>query len=275
MGIGMLDLERGYLNKWEMYKALQGEQIGPCRLPVTQGLSGSSLGVMLKKFRKVYVKPIDSWGGNFVSVVAFESGKYSWTMQQHSQQQYPTLSKLMQDLSAAYAHQICIVQQAAPLLGYQGRPFDIRVHMQRNTDDSWIYAGALVRAGGAKSIVSNVGISDGAVLPLENVLLAVLAKPKARRIPVKLENIGYSIAGLLDNYRDFNEIGIDLGVDRDGQLWLIEVNTDDALGAPSHEIFADLPDPTIYKQLRHRAESRQMAMAKSLLEAFFLVEDNN
>lgn len=273
MGIGMLNTERGYLDKWQMYKALLGERVGPCQLPMTEWYSRQSVSTMLNKFGKVYTKPIDTWGGHLVSLITFQAGTYVWAMQQRNVRTYQTLSDLMSEMSEIYGPHDCIVQEAAPLARYKGRPFDIRVHMQRDEGGSWNYAGDLVRVGGANAQVSNVGASDGSVHLLTDVLDDILPKTKVCRVQRKLETIGYTIADLLDSYREFNEIGIDLGVEKYGQLWLIEVNTDDALGQPSHELFAKHPDQRIYRQLRQRLEDRSLTIAKSFLEELFSTED--
>lgn len=48
-------------------------------------------------------------------------------------------------------------------------------------------------------------------------------------------------------------MGIDFGIDELHNLWVIEVNTDDALGGPSHDLFAQLPDPTLFEAIQARA----------------------
>jgi hypothetical protein len=67
-------------------------------------------------------------------------------------------------------------QQAAPLLFFEGCPFDIRTHLQRDVEDQWVYAGDLVRVGGNYSIVSNVAISNGKVKEPKEVLKTLLPK---------------------------------------------------------------------------------------------------
>jgi len=81
---GQLDDERGYLNKWEMHKALKGRDIGHCKLPATELYNEQALVRLLKRFRKVYVKPVDTWGGCEISFVEHVAGKYLWIPQGES-----------------------------------------------------------------------------------------------------------------------------------------------------------------------------------------------
>ncbi|BCJ86318.1 YheC/YheD family protein [Effusibacillus dendaii] len=263
-----MDPERGSLNKWEMYKALQGEPIGPCQLPVTHLLTGETLRQMLKRFTAVYVKPAGSWGGNGISVVKRLKDGYSWQLQGESEQTYVSIQPLAERLTRFY--QGCtIVQQAIDFLPYQNRPFDVRIHMQREADWNWVFAGSLARIGGRGSIVSNVLISRGAVEPTAQVLASVYPTAEWEQIEHQLIEIGYSISLILEEYRLFYEIGIDVGVDPTGTLWLIEVNTDDALGGPSHQLFAELPDRSVYDRMIQRLQKRQQMRAMDLWQLFF------
>jgi hypothetical protein len=265
MGQGQLDPERGYLDKWEMYKALQDENIGDCSLPVTLPYDDRALLCLLEEFEAVYLKQVDSWGGRQVSRIEREGdGTWRWSRQEHEARLYPDLRRLLAEVQEVYAGHRCIVQQAAPLVGYEGRAFDIRVHLQMDLDGSWVYGGDLVRVSGAGSIVSNVAISGGKVLSLEQIATDVLPDgagglPELRR---RLARVGELITGLLAEYRDFNEVGIDLGVDDSGRLWLIEVNTDDANGAPSLDLFEQLPDKSVYQAMRQRFEGRALDLLR-------------
>jgi hypothetical protein len=266
MGQGEMDAERRYLNKWEMYKALHGEPIGACQLPETALFAPQELRRLLEEYGSVYVKPVYSWGGQGISRVEVLGGHYAWTLQGEAPVTYATFQQLADAIVPVYEKSYCIVQQAAPLLRYQDCAFDVRVHMQRELEGHWVYAGDVVRVSGADSIVSNVAISGGHVLEVEQMLTEAFdAEAYGGDVDVwkrKLVTVGESICQLLDRYHLFNEIGIDLGVDRNGGLWLIEVNTDDALGGPSHELFAGLPDQTVYRQIRRRYEQRNLGMFK-------------
>ncbi|MCL6600660.1 MAG: YheC/YheD family protein [Alicyclobacillus macrosporangiidus] len=262
-----LDKERGYLDKWEMYKALRGRRLGPCRLPYTERLSDEALVRMLGRFRRVYVKPVDGWGGHGVGVIARRGDRWAWTVQGEPTRWFVREADLVQVVRTAYGARRGVVQQAAPLARYRGRPFDVRVHLQRDAEDAWVYAGELARVGGAGALVSNVAVSGGEVLPADEVIRAVLGHRRMPMLLRQLRTVGLAVARELERYRLFEEMGIDLGVGRDARLWLIEVNTDDALGAPSHELFAHLPDGRVYEAIRARAEARRKAWARWFFDA--------
>lgn len=268
MGKGILDPERGYLDKWQMHRALLGQDIGPCRLPQAKVSSLPGWQTLLAKYATVYAKPLDTWGGNGIHVVSRQADRF-YTLKT-LEQRWTGLTKrqVAGYLQPLFASHVYIVQQGAPLALCHERPFDIRALWQKDNED-WVFAGALARVGAKESIVSNVGTGHGEVRPATSVLEQVL--PRRRRPLHVLDNIqvvGQKIANLLSDYRDFVEIGIDFGVAETGQLWLIEVNTDDALGGPSHALFNELPDKTLYQQIEQRAQRRNIQWILSVLKEY-------
>jgi len=267
----VFDDQRNFYNKWEMHKLLVGKDVGPCQLPETRLFTTKSVRDMLDRFPSLYVKPLDSWGGRSISRIDDHGDRYVWTLDNQSVT-FPrdSIGILCHNLTDAYATRACIVQQSAPVVQYGTQPFDIRVHMQRECDEAWVCGGMLARIGGGRSIVSNVAISSGLVLPVEEALTVALPQLASEKLVVKerLAGGGLHICAILDAYHEFEEIGVDLGIDQVGQLWLFEVNTNDAMGGPSHELFARLSDQTMYHEIRQRHEARFNQTMKLIFEQF-------
>jgi hypothetical protein len=270
----VFDMERGYFDKWEVYRGLVDKPFGPCILPATAVYTAESIKQMLDSFSCVYVKARHAWGGQGVSRVTYRNEIYLWEMQGDTGRMYDSLEELCSEMAVIYPSGEAIVQENAPVATCNDCAFDIRVHMQREVDESWVYAGALARVGGENSIVSNVGISKGIVLPVEDVLRTVVEHPILHELMQRLPEIGSSICAVLDEYHCFDEVGIDLGVDCTGQLWLFEVNTNDVDGGPSHELFSLLPDQRLYEQIRERYVRRNMDTAISLFADLFSLDDS-
>lgn len=266
MAKATLDPDRGYLDKWQMYRALSGEDIGPCRLPETIISSDPNWYQLPTKYTTVYIKPLNSWGGNGVSVIYRQpEGTYSWKTLQ-TEYLHLTREQLNQRIEPLFASQLHIVQQGAPLARYHDRPFDVRALWQRDSQH-WVFAGALCRVGGQDAIVSNIGTGHGEVQPIQKIFADIL--PRRKRPAFVLANVraaGRQITRLLSEYRDFVEVGIDFGISHTGQLWLIEVNTDDALGGPSHDLFKELTDQTIYQQIEQRTYARNLEWVRNLFQ---------
>jgi uncharacterized circularly permuted ATP-grasp superfamily protein len=270
------DLMRGYFDKWEVHCALVGEPIGPCKIPKAAVYSPEEMARMMHEFSSVMVKPLHTWGGYNISKVWSLHGQTHWRLQgQSSVRTYSALEACIADLTAVYPERSAIIQQTAPVVDMDGRPFDIRVHMQRDNDESWVLAGALARIGGRDSIVSNVQISQGTVQPVADVLAKAVPTLflSNESIEACFREIGLNICRVMDQYHAFDEIGIDIGVDAQGDFWLFEVNTNDADGCPSHELFAQLPDKRVYNEIQDRYNQRNIDTASSIFQQLFGMEE--
>lgn len=258
MARAILDPERGYLNKWQMHVALSGEDIGPCHLPATQVSQNPRWFDFITRYSRVYVKPVHLWGGHDVSLVLKQAdGNYSWKTLERELSNL-TSEQLKLELKRIFASHVYIVQQGAPLALSKGRPFDIRALWQKEPQ-GWIFAGTLARVGTKDGFISNISTGKGEVCPALTVLNEILPQKKSpSRVLDDIRECGQKITQLLSQYRDFVEVGIDFGISNSGELWIIEVNTDDALGGPSHALFKELPDKTLYQQIEQRSLARNM-----------------
>lgn len=265
-----LDRDRQFLDKWQMYRALVGVNIGPCNLPRTLPGTVDNLMALLDRHQSVYVKPIGGWGGQGIAKVdvirANGMPHYRWQQQGREALTLRAPDQVAEQFLTSYNGVSTIVQQAAPLRVVDNHMFDIRTLLQRDEDDSWLVSGHAVRLGGTGSVVSNVAISQGTVWPLIRLLQRLQIGPAVRRrITRDIETTGLNIAKTLDAIHPFEEIGLDLGLDTENRLWLIEVNTNDNLGWPDHQLFAKLPNKSTYQQIEARAEARRNALMRDIL----------
>ncbi|MFD1396466.1 YheC/YheD family protein [Kroppenstedtia eburnea] len=255
------------LGKWEMVQFLQNEGADRyVRLPETRRLSRESLREMLEKFGDVYVKPDRGFGGEGVSRLRICQKGAEWTLQGEKERRFDTEKEMMESLLNHYGEEECIVQETAPLDRYEEKPFDIRVHMQKETDSSWVYAGEVVRIGGEEGIVSNVEISGGSVLPLESVFTDEKIRSVLR---THMKEMGMALCRIMEKRLRFLEAGLDIGIKNGREFWLLEVNTDDDHGGPSHDLFRSLPDQQLYDEIRARY-ARTAGMPDWLREWLFI-----
>ncbi|MBN2910878.1 YheC/YheD family protein [Polycladomyces sp. WAk] len=267
------DPERRFLNKWGMHLLLSEQRDAPCHLPETHLLDETTLHRLLQRYERVYIKPVAGFGGSRISLVEQQASQIHWTRQETGQQlMFPDWLRFWPVFSSSHPKSDnYIAQQAAPLHTYQNRPFDVRVHLQRDTDNHWVYAGDLVRVAGSGGIVSNVGITGGEVIPTERVLQAL---GLAETTHHSWRAIADWVCRSLDTVHRFAEVGLDLGVDGNGQWWLLEVNTNDAWGGPSHELFAQLPDTKQYQEIRRRY-ARRVGVPQWLQDIVFGQSDSD
>jgi YheC/D like ATP-grasp len=255
------DEQRKYFNKWEMHKLLSAQRVDACGLLDTCMYSRKNIIDMLRKYKDVYLKPIDGWGGKQISRIHVKEGGRDlfWeTATINVVRRFPDILRLEQALFRVHPNSNCVIQQTAPVTRSNGKPFDIRVHMQKDDLYQWVFAGAVVRTSGTSRLVSNVGISQGSLQSVPSILKKLFPNAVKLHVQVKesLCDTGYQVCHALDQYQDFEEVGLDLGLDKKGQLWLFEVNTNDKMGTPSHELFRGM---SVYEEMQHRFKARSEA----------------
>lgn len=204
-------------------------------LPATKRLNKESFTSYLQRFGMIYVKPSGGSRGNGIMKVwqtgnqvkvkktvlatrVFSSRDGAWTY--------------VQQQTGRKAH---IVQRGLWLAKVGGRPFDIRVMVQRESPTGgWRYSGMVAKVAGKSSVVTNVALSGGYTLTVEEALKRSLGLGDTaiqKRIG-ELKSVALAASRHFDSYQRYRELGFDMAVDRNGRIWMIEENT-----LPSHALF--------------------------------------
>ncbi|MEX2104874.1 MAG: YheC/YheD family protein, partial [Bacilli bacterium] len=138
-----------------------------------------------------------------------------------------------------------IVQQYIALAEVGGRPIDIRVMVQRMKSRPWNITGSLAKVAGAKHIVTNVARSKGYVLPTRTALKKTFGNDKkVEKIVSSLNQTSMIAAKQLGKSYSTRKVGLDMGIDTNGKVWIIEPNFD-----PAFSLFLKLKDKTMYRTI--------------------------
>lgn len=118
-----------------------------------------------------------------------------------------------------------ILQPYLELVTSHGNPFDIRALMQKNDRGSWELTGLAARIGAKESITSNLH-GGGTPCQAEPFLQAEFGPAKGNSIAAKIRELALTIPVCLESqFGRLAELGIDFGVDRAGNVWVIETNS--------------------------------------------------
>jgi len=264
----ILDPNREFINKWEMYKLLLRHSIKNVQIPVTKLFSRESLSSMLIEYPLLYIKPIASWGGKDISTIKKNENSFVWTIQGQEAVITHDFNKIYHQMNKFYKDKSTIIQRGIPTIKFDDCPFDIRSHLYKEMDGSWTYAGDLVRIGGMGSIVSNIEISNGSVKPTNEVISMVLPDPNHQLSTDRLKTVSKEICQMLDQYHFFMEVGLDFALDHNGNLWIIEVNTDDTQGGPDLYLFSLLPDQSAFDKIIQNKAKVYDKWMKHMIESF-------
>jgi len=221
-----------FLNKMEVYEALKIHPQGKQVVPDTVMFSRTSLEKMLGNYHDVFLKPIDgSIGRGIFKIQSVSPGQYccagvsshrpSWK----GPYSFDILYKWL--ISSEVSGRNYLVQQAVDLAKYKSRVFDVRCQVQKNYAGEWILTGAAVRVAGKNRFVTHIP-NGGRAEVFEQVLYQVFPADHSRQsINAQLKDISRLVPKLLELKLDLNLaiLSMDLGIDSNGRIWLLEVNS--------------------------------------------------
>lgn len=122
-------------------------------------------------------------------------------------------------------HKNYLIQPYLQLTNLQDEPFDIRVLMQKEQTGLWNLTGAAARIGRKNSLTSNLH-GGGRALKARSYLIHEFGKSKAMEIMDTITHLSTVIPRTLEaNFGRLAELGIDYGVDKQGKVWVLEVNS--------------------------------------------------
>jgi glutathione synthase/RimK-type ligase-like ATP-grasp enzyme len=241
-----------YFNKWEMHQWFSNVSDLNHHIPYTL-LYHSPQDVldMLERFQKIYIKPVSGLQGRGIVRISMENELFIFKYHENRvicKVTLKDLGKVREYIQKRFVHGRYLIQQAIELLEYEGGIIDFRCVVQKNQSNAWVCMAIIGRYGAKDSIVSNIS-SGGAAFPVEEMLGKVIAT-SAENIfdwKKKIETLAIDVCNTLDKYGiNCGTLGLDIGIDTLGRLWLIEINNRD----PDPTIALDVHDEQLYHTLK-------------------------
>ncbi len=258
-----------FLNKWETHLVLHQNPLLNEHLPITSKYDGpDNLLKFLEVYNTVYLKPVNgSLGKNIIKISLLPEG-YRYQYRQRKQtvtgiwQNPGELGTAVENYTSKKAY---VMQQGLDLLKFQGRVFDIRVLMQKNGQGQWINSAMVVRLSPEGGIFPNVA-AGGKPKNIEVFWQELTSTDWYTSQAFRLtKQVSLIAAETLENYfGTFAEIGLDIGIDVNNNVWIIEINS-----KPSRKVF-----PKDQLHLKHTSIRLPIDFA-AYLAGFTLEQERN
>lgn len=223
-----------FLDKWKTHAILCSKRITSQFLPKTSRWQyRSTISDMLHRYNSVYLKPTaNSLGNGIYKISSRDSGQYHFIHQCLNQQNREGLvhdyNSLLDILPVADDSSEYLVQQAIPLANCNNRPFDLRLLLQKSRHGKWCRTGLAARIAGEDSITTHV-FYGGTRYPAEAALENAAAHHRFSLNDTKnrLKKIETIFPDMIEKSfgESFGELEMDLGVDREGNVWFFEANS--------------------------------------------------
>jgi len=227
-----------FFDKWQVHRWLSMVPEARQYLPETRLLSsGNDVERILHRHGKAYVKPLGgSLGKGIVRVARGRFGGFSVCYrsgERHLEHMHASFAEALADVYAAKHRRRYLVQQGLNLAKFRGRVFDVRVTLHRNGLGEWEAVGPAAKVAAQGAVTTHVH-NGGRVLPLKRVLSEAFPESSDQvydRIVMASKKIARAIE--VSSKMKLGELGLDLGLTPQGQVYLFEVNA-----RPGRMVFA-------------------------------------
>lgn len=193
-------------------------------LPPTRPYSWSRLQDMLNRGESAIVKPrIGSLGSGVTRVVPVDERRIEVTARSR---RIVSRSALERKLRARASARRYILQRYIPLATHQDHPFDLRVPVQKDETGRWVIPGIVAKVARRHSFLTNMA-QGGSAIPATKAITAAFGK-EAPSVIQRVKELAVNVARAVAATHPYAaDLGLDVGVDREGTPWLFEVNTRD------------------------------------------------
>lgn len=223
----------GFFDKWQVHQWLSEQNSTKMYLPVSikhQDLQTTAS--FVEKHKNVYLKPIHgSLGVGIIKILRLVDGRYFYQLKGQNGIQAQGYGRsamgILKKMKNRFTKRTYIVQEGLHLQTYQGRSFDIRILMQKDGTGKWRRTKAFCRIAQSGDITSNLS-TGGDAIPLAKVLRDNFPnKEDGKRIRRKIRTIVNTIPEMMEQVSGLmlGEMGLDIGIDTKGDVWIIEVNS--------------------------------------------------
>jgi glutathione synthase/RimK-type ligase-like ATP-grasp enzyme len=216
-------------------------------------MTRGNLRELIATYGDVILKPL---GGSRGTGVIRVSSKGNHDYQIHSENK----KTVVHGLEAAYGYakrktggRTYIAQRRIPLATVDDRPFDIRAIVQRKRHSKkWKVTGKVAKVAGRGYIVTNITRSKGRLMGVKTAVeTSSLRGHSSASLISSVDRTAILTAERLRRiYPHQRMYGMDLGLDRNGHVWVIEANRKPML---SH--FRKLHDKTMYRRIMRYKKS--------------------
>ncbi len=227
------------IGKWQTYKILSQNPYLVPYIPDTRLITSfKQIESMVKKYQAVYLKPVNGSQGKNIVKVAKKRGHSGYDYQYVLNNRVyrgsaSNLQQLRRYLGRIMGNRTYIVQKQINLIRSGGSILDVRILVQKDNSGQWGITGMAGRVGRKGAITSNIS-SGGQGRKVRGVLKRNFNDDeKVEEIIEKIRKIAVESAQTLEEtIGKAGEMGIDIGVDQNGEVWFIEANL-----RPARQVF--------------------------------------
>lgn len=228
--------DRSYILTKEKFqsKLAQDNRFSHLVIPTHKMSNFNELDELLKKYHQVVLKPLKGIKGKGVFVLTKEETKI--IVGHKTDEKILTHEEFKEFYNKNIKDENYILQKYISSRTLQGDPFDCRIHVEKNGKGKWQSAKNYIRIGIGQKVISNVNQGGGISDP--GSFLKANFGDKWEDINNKLKKLAITLPYKVEELRGTHimSLGLDVGIDKNGDLYIFEVNDGPATFAAKSEI---------------------------------------
>lgn len=213
---------RQLASKWLKTQALLSSPEIAAHIPVSRLYRPSQLRVMLRRFRTVVIKPVIGSGGRGVIKISRSNGRYTCSYQT-KRIYHLSFSQLLKEINRVKQRRPYLIQQGINLAQVGGRPIDYRVKYVK-IRNRWHIRAMVGRVARRGLFVTNLSRGGRQLSASEGLRLSMPGRSAGKK--QRMRTLTKRSTDLLERrFPGIGQLGFDYGIDRNGHIWILEVNT--------------------------------------------------
>lgn len=214
---------RQLASKWMKTQALIGDPDIARHIPETGRYRSRRLREMTLKYGMVVLKPVCGTGGIGLIQVRRLPGGYE-LKHKTSRKSVRSFSEVLRGIQGIRGKKPYLIQQGIELATVENRPIDYRVKFVKE-NGSWRIRSMVGRIAARGLFVTNLCRGGKMVSGTEGLKRSLpQVDPEAKKS--EMRDLTKRCTGLLEShFPGIGQLGYDYGIDRNGQIWILEVNT--------------------------------------------------
>lgn len=212
-------------SKWTKTQWLLKDPYFQKYVPLTLPFNQKNLSSMLDDYTSVFFKPINGSGGKNIIRIRKTDKDYQSQLNT-TKTSYSSTTQLYRDLKRFAGSRSYLLQKGIRLAKSKGKPFDIRVMVQKTSLGNWVSTALFTKVGKPNKVATNYN-QGGTIGTFSKTMngadFSTIFTPQ---LESELKRLGIAVGKNFDrHHKGFQELGLDVAVDSKGKPWILEVNT--------------------------------------------------
>jgi hypothetical protein len=220
----------GFFNKMDVYERLQQDPLSVKYLPETHSFTSfSMIERMLADYGHVFVKPINGSLGLGIHQIIYDRENHAYYCRYRERDGANKLRKY-QTLEGLFSHVFknrklthMLVQQGIHSIRVNQQTVDFRIHTNKDEEGNWKVTALAAKVAKPGSVTTHLN-NGGVIKTIQEIFET---KDEQKEAVQKLTKACLTLSHSLETYMEgvIGEIGFDMGIDREGNVWLFEANS--------------------------------------------------